>query len=279
MRFNLDNYETVEQRLAKFWEEYPNGQVFTSIHHYDDSRVVFKAEVYKDISDPRPVATGFAEEVRDASPVNRTSHVENAETSAIGRCLANWKFQSKTSPRPSREEMEKVARAEQPKQPEKLTADFVTKFRKACADKGIDPQEVAKQAGVDLNELKDSDAPKLRDAWKSLTPTAPTEKPAPTTTADKTEAAKTQVSEFLDKVYDAFPKATPETPQIKNPDEPATKAQLGMIRASLSGKGLASYTDKLEKCQEILNNPDLKKIEHLSKGDANRIITAIEAMK
>jgi hypothetical protein len=110
MRFNLDNYETVESRLAKFWDEFPNGQIFTSIHHYDDNKVVFKAEVYKDIADPRPVATGFAEETRDSNPVNKTSHVENAETSSIGRALANWKFQSKTAPRPSREEMNKVAR-------------------------------------------------------------------------------------------------------------------------------------------------------------------------
>jgi hypothetical protein len=117
MRFNLDNYETVETRLAKFWEQYPNGQVFTQIHHYDDNKVVFRAEIYKDISDPRPVATGYAEELRDTSPVNKTSHVENAETSAIGRALANFVFQSKTAPRPSREEMEKVARAEQAQQP------------------------------------------------------------------------------------------------------------------------------------------------------------------
>ena len=109
MRFNLDNYETVESRLAKFWDEFPNGQIFTSIYHYDDNKVVFKAEVYKDIADPRPVATGFAEETRDSNPVNKTSHVENAETSSIGRALANWKFQSKTAPRPSREEMQKVA--------------------------------------------------------------------------------------------------------------------------------------------------------------------------
>jgi hypothetical protein len=110
MRFNLDNYETVESRLAKFWDEFPNGQIFTSIFHYDDNKVVFKAEVYRDIADPRPVATGFAEETRDSNPVNKTSHVENAETSSIGRALANWKFQSKTAPRPSREEMNKVAR-------------------------------------------------------------------------------------------------------------------------------------------------------------------------
>jgi len=150
-RFDLSQYETVEARLAKFWEQYPNGQVFTQIHHYDDNKVVFRAEIYKDITDPRPVATGYAEELRDASPVNRTSHVENAETSAIGRALANFIFQSKTAPRPSREEMEKVARAQQP-QPVS-PADLMKKFREACAKDGLDPETVAKEAGVDLNEL------------------------------------------------------------------------------------------------------------------------------
>jgi hypothetical protein len=146
MRFNLDNYETVESRLAKFWEQYPNGQVFTQIHHYDENRVVFRAEVYKDISDPRPVATGYAEETRDASPVNRTSHVENAETSAIGRALANYIFQSKTAPRPSREEMEKVARAEgdqpssMPKSEQVMAMNAVTKIFPTAREVEAKPQ-------------------------------------------------------------------------------------------------------------------------------------------
>jgi mRNA interferase RelE/StbE len=165
MRFNLDNYETVEARLAKFWEDNPNGQIFTQIHYYDENRVVFKAEAYKDIADPRPVATGFAEEVRDASPVNKTSHVENAETSAIGRCLSNWKYQSKGAPRPSREEMQKVARMQEQPQPSS-PADLMKKFREACAKDGLDPETVAKEAGVDLNELTDADFPKLRDQFK-----------------------------------------------------------------------------------------------------------------
>lgn len=146
MRFNLDNYETVETRLAKFWEQYPNGQVFTQIHHYDENRVVFRAEIYKDISDPRPVATGYAEETRDASPVNRTSHVENAETSAIGRALANYIFQSKTAPRPSREEMEKVARAEgdqpsqMPKSEQVMAMNAVTKIFPTAREVEAKPQ-------------------------------------------------------------------------------------------------------------------------------------------
>jgi hypothetical protein len=271
MRFNLDNYETVETRLAKFWAQFPNGQVFTAIHHYDDNKVVFRAEIYKDISDPRPVATGFAEEVRDLSPVNKTSHVENAETSAIGRALANYVFQSKTAPRPSREEMTKVARTQETKPVAQPSADFVTRFREACVKKNLDPQEVAKSAGVDLTNVTDADAPKLRDAFKSLSATTP---------AEKVEVAQSQVSSFLDQVYDAFPKAkVEETLQVKNPDDPATSGQIGKIRAMLSGKGFASYTDKLEKVQDMLNNPNLKKIEHLTKGDASLVINMIEEMK
>lgn len=116
-RFDLSNYETVETRLAKFWEEYPNGRIHTNIYYYDENKVLFAAEIYKDAADDKPVSTGYAEELRDASPVNRTSHVENAETSAIGRALANFKFQSKSAPRPSREEMQKVVRQQGEPQP------------------------------------------------------------------------------------------------------------------------------------------------------------------
>jgi hypothetical protein len=296
MRFNLDNYETVETRLAKFWAQFPNGQVFTQIHHYDDNKVVFRAEIFKDISDPRPVATGYAEEVRDLSPVNKTSHVENAETSSIGRALSNYIFQSKTAPRPSREEMSKVVRAQEaPKPTPKVGPDLVTKFREACAKQGFDPQEVAREAQVDLTNLTDADMPKLRDKFNQL-------KQAPTATdvenADKfidkiRDASKTlsapkplfasaeKEQAFLEQIQEVFPTAAKvaETPQIKNPDEPASAGQVGKIRAMLSGKGFGSYTDKIEKVQDMLNKPDLKKIEHLTKGDASLVINMIEEMK
>jgi hypothetical protein len=267
MRFNLDNYETVEQRLAKFWAQYPNGRVATSIHFYDDNKVVFRAEVYRDAGDTHPVATGYAEELRDASPVNRTSHVENAETSAIGRALANFVFQSKTAPRPSREEMEKVARAEQPKPAAVSKEDFVTKFKAACVAKGVDPETVAKAAGVDFGNLSDADAPKLRDAFKTVT--AIVEKPV-----------AVNPDTFVEQVKQVFPTAekVETTPQIKDPDAPATKGQVGKIRAMLSGKGVLSYTDKLEKVREFLNQPDLNKIEGITKGQANTVINIIEGM-
>lgn len=258
MRFNLDNYETVEQRLAKFWEEFPNGQVFTSIHHYDENRVVFKAEVYRDISDPRPVATGFAEEVRDASPVNRTSHVENAETSAIGRCLANWKYASKSQPRPSRQEMEKVQRmTEAPRN----DADLVTKFREACAKVNLDPQDVAKEADVDLNNLTDSSMPKLRDAFKKMQA-----KPA--------EPVKNEA--FVQQIQAVFPTAVEKEPEIKDPDSKASNAQIGKLRAMLLANGIGERPKQTETIADIINRP-IAKLDMLTKGEANKAIKALEA--
>lgn len=106
---NLENYAPVADRLALFWAENPNGRIHTELVVDDGTRVMFRAEVYRDISDLIPVTIGFAEEIRGSSTVNRTSALENCETSSIGRALSNWKYQASPE-RPSREEMAKVAR-------------------------------------------------------------------------------------------------------------------------------------------------------------------------
>lgn len=262
MRFNLDNYETVEDRLRRFWADHPNGQVFTQIHHYDDNRVVFRAEIFFDIKDPRPVATGYAEETRDASPVNRTSHVENCETSAIGRALANCNYAPKGQ-RPSREEMNKVVRQEA--KTERLSADMLTKFREACAKQGLDAEDVAKEAGVDLANLTDSDMPALRDKFQQLK--------SATQVASKTSS---ETDELIAKIQASFPTSEVVKPQIKDPDAPISQAQLGKIRAMLNGAGFASLSDKRDQCSEIINRP-LERMEQMTKGEASRIIELLEA--
>lgn len=108
-KFDLDSYDTVETRLARFWEKYPQGRVLTTLLFHDERRFIVKAEIFFDRDDQAPVAIGHAEEIVGASPVNRTSALENGETSAIGRALANCNFAS-LGKRPSREEMEKVQR-------------------------------------------------------------------------------------------------------------------------------------------------------------------------
>jgi len=105
--FNLDDYETVEERLIKFWKEHPDGRIFTELIDAENQRFIVKALIYRTEIDAHPWCTGLAEETISGRGVNATSALENAETSAIGRALAGAGYATKGK-RPSREEMAKV---------------------------------------------------------------------------------------------------------------------------------------------------------------------------
>lgn len=109
--FNLADYEPVHSRIKKFWKDHPDGTILTEDVSTDfdrnANRWVFKASI---ITGNTVRATGYAAEIDGQGNVNRTSVVENAETSAIGRALANFGYSG--NKRASREEMEKVQRAE-----------------------------------------------------------------------------------------------------------------------------------------------------------------------
>jgi hypothetical protein len=108
--FNLDDYEPVAVRHSRWLAQHPNGRTITHMVSIPGADVcVIRAELWlEDVC----IATGYAEEVRGAGNVNRTSHVENCETSAVGRALANAGMAgTDVNKRPSREEMEKVERS------------------------------------------------------------------------------------------------------------------------------------------------------------------------
>lgn len=107
MGFNLDDYEPVAVRHSRWLAQHPNGRTITHMVSIPGADVcVIRAELWlEDVC----IATGYAEEVRGAGNVNRTSHVENCETSAVGRALANAGMAgTDVNKRPSREEMAKV---------------------------------------------------------------------------------------------------------------------------------------------------------------------------
>jgi hypothetical protein len=106
--FNLADYEPVEVRLEKFIKDYPDFRVSTELEVVDANRYIVKAYLYKDSTDAVAWATGLAEETVTSRGVNQTSALENCETSAIGRALANAGYAAKGK-RASREEMTKVA--------------------------------------------------------------------------------------------------------------------------------------------------------------------------
>jgi hypothetical protein len=106
--FNLDDYEPVASRLDRFLKAHPDARVITDLVHYLADIAVFKCELW--LND-EIIATGWAEEIRGQGNVNRTSHLENCETGAVGRALANAGMSgSDINKRPSREEMGKVVR-------------------------------------------------------------------------------------------------------------------------------------------------------------------------
>jgi hypothetical protein len=114
--FNLNDYETVEERIRRFYKDNEGGRIITqNITTLQDRQVgtwVVQAFVYLYEAAEQPKATGLAFEVDGQGMANKTSALENAETSAIGRALANAGYSG--NKRATREEMAKVAKDKKP---------------------------------------------------------------------------------------------------------------------------------------------------------------------
>jgi len=110
--FNIEDYEPVAERLDRFWKTHSeDGRIETELISHQDGHYIVRAKAF--VGD-RQVATGLADERTEQKGVNARNALENAESSAIGRCLANFNFQPKRNGnnvaqlRPSREEMVKA---------------------------------------------------------------------------------------------------------------------------------------------------------------------------
>ena len=105
----LGDYAPVSDRITLFYQRYPAGRIVTQLHSRTDREVTFRALVFRGADDLRPAATGWASEREGDGEVNAVACLENTETSAIGRALANLGFTASVR-RPSREEMERTVR-------------------------------------------------------------------------------------------------------------------------------------------------------------------------
>ena len=109
--FDLASYDTVHDRLKRFWLDHPDGAIITDMVSVtpDHKSVIIRAQVWFDKADTMPAGVGLAQENQGGNGPNGASWVEVADTSAVGRALANCGYSGNL--RPSREEMQKPSRA------------------------------------------------------------------------------------------------------------------------------------------------------------------------
>lgn len=111
---SLENYEPVDERIARFKADHPNFRVLTEESHDGEpgaTRWIVKASVWRDAENTGlPDGTGYAFEIDGKGMTQRTAALETCETSAIGRALANLGYAGNR--KVTREEMVKPAVAQ-----------------------------------------------------------------------------------------------------------------------------------------------------------------------
>lgn len=156
-------YQTVAFRVQKFREAHPDWALTTAIMARDEECVVIQASIAD--ADGRTLATGHSEEYRKSSQINRTSALENAETSAIGRALAALGFGG-TEFATANEVQNAIKQQDEPRDP---SIPGITKIRnnlnKLRRDGGKATELEAFNALVTANK---DDLQKIRDAEHSL---------------------------------------------------------------------------------------------------------------
>lgn len=143
-------YITVNERVKAFRKDYPDWQMTDEIVSFSDTFILIKTT----ISTPEgtPVATGIAQEFRDASNINKTSYVENCETSAWGRALANFGIGIDTSVASADEMASALDRQERSK--EKIDKNAADALKMKAAEKGVEMEKILETYGAaDTHEL------------------------------------------------------------------------------------------------------------------------------
>ena len=149
---DLADYITVAERIEAFYAKYPEGSLRAELIEDDGTRIVMRAFAYRDREDTQP-AVGHAEEVRGVGMVNKTSALENAETSAWGRALAALGFHVKKGIA-SREEVEQAVAEEERQKAEAPAIERAAKLRARIRDLGVKDEAHMKLTSLGKERLE-----------------------------------------------------------------------------------------------------------------------------
>lgn len=210
----------------------------------------------------------------------------------FGVCLALWTKQEwedvSHTPSAPVSKPAPVAKVEPPKPSDPLVSmDNIKRFVDACKGAGLDHEQIAKSAKVDLADLKESQMPSLREAFaKAKELAAQFNDTEPEVMDDFNPAFKT-TDEAVAAVINMFSaeevvaeskKNHPANgvPQIKEPGAPATAKQIGMFRALASGKGIATKAEQLSMASDSTGRV-VESLDDLTKSEISELITILKA--
>jgi hypothetical protein len=89
---DLSAYALVADRITLFYQRFPAGRIVTELYSRSEREITFRALVFRGPADVEPAATGWASEREGDGEINEVACLENTETSAVGRALANLGF-------------------------------------------------------------------------------------------------------------------------------------------------------------------------------------------
>jgi hypothetical protein len=168
-----------------------------------------------------------------------------------------------------------------------VSMDNIKRFIDACKTAGLNHEQIAKSAKLDLADLKESQMPALREAFaKAKELAAQFNDTEPEVMDDfnpnfknTEEAVAAVINMFSAEEVIAESKANHPangSPQIKEPGAPATTKQIGMFRALASGKGIATKAEQLSMASDSTGRV-IESLEALTKSEISELITILKA--
>ena len=142
-------YAEVNQRIKAFRMIYPQGTIKTEMVSNENGVCIFKAEVLD--QEAKVLATGTAYEKENSTFINKTSYIENCETSAVGRALGMAGFGIDTSVASAEEVQNAIAN-----QNKKETVNFRDRLVEYCKAQGFDMNEIAKTYKLNAKSSDDT---------------------------------------------------------------------------------------------------------------------------
>ena len=165
------DYAEVNQRIKAFRMLYPNGSILTNIESLENGVVVFKATV-KD-EEEHVLGTGYAYEKESSSFINKTSYIENCETSAVGRALGMLGIGIDTSVA-SYEEVSNAIKQQEDAENKKIENSVINEVKvqaliARCENEGVDAGKILELYKVSsLADLTEKMYANINEHWNKI---------------------------------------------------------------------------------------------------------------